>query len=412
MPIDDCEKEPHENGCQNNDSANGYRSFASLSIKSVSRALASDWLHRLELVVHEKTVDIFPTDQYLDHIPAMIEQVGIILESEDTELTMVNSIISHKALELGRLRHKQKATVSQLLREYDLLAQVLADYQIRSLDEFQGNAPMREVLEVSNAINSVIRLIQQYTMDAFIERYMATIEQQTDKLASFNRFVSHEIRTPLNSALIGIDLMNESDELGEPQRSDLADVRQCLLETVSIIESVESLVAIDQTEAADSPSRQHLPLTPLVTDLCRQLSDTARSRNVKIHIPEDLGDTFLETSRLKLFLSNLLSNAIKYSDPQKDLRQVWITRNDRSDGSLELTVSDNGLGIPEEQLAKVSGMRVRAHAHLDDANEVSGEGLGLYLVAEAMRELGGTVTLESELGKGTSVKLVIPAKPH
>ncbi|ASJ71443.1 sensor histidine kinase [Granulosicoccus antarcticus] len=425
MHTDDRSDDTHPNACTHTEdthklnrtssmqaSATTYRLFVSQNIKSVSRALASDWLNRLEVVVNEKTVDIFPTDQYLDHIPAMIEQLGIILESENSELSMVNSVISHKALELGRLRHTQKATISQLLREYDLLACVLADYQLRSIDEFEGNAPLREVLQVSDIINSIIRLIQQYTMDAFTESYMATIEKQTDKLASFNRFVSHEIRTPLNGALLGVELLNESDELTEQQRTDLEHIRQSLLEAASVIDNVERLVAIDQSDPVDSPLRQNLPLTPLITDLCRQLSGALQTRDVSIHVPDDLGEIYLETSRLKLFLSNLLSNAIKYSDPQKQSRDVWITRKDHADGSLELNVRDNGLGIPEEQLSQVLGMRVRAHAHLDDTHSVSGEGLGLYLVAEAMRELGGTVTLESELGKGTSVKLVIPDMLH
>ncbi len=113
-----------------------------------------------------------------------------------------------------------------------------------------------------------------------------------------------------------------------------------------------------------------------------------------------------------MLLSNLLSNAVKYSDPDKQQREVWITRRDHPDGSMELTVKDNGLGIPADQLQKVLELRVRAHAQLDNEHDVSGEGLGLYLVDEAMRELGGTVVLQSEPGKGTSVQLVFPAETH
>ena len=389
-----------------------YRKFVSKSIQSNSQALAADWLKRLDLVVNEKVEDIFPTEQYLDHIPSMIEQLGIILDSGDNELTMVNSIISQKSLELGLLRHEQKASISQLLREYDLLARLLAEYQLRWIDEFPGEAPAIEILEVNDIISSVIRLILQYTVDAFAQKYMATIEEQTDKLVSFNRFVGHEIRSPLNSALLGIDLLLESDGFTSQQSSDIDNVRRSLLEAASVVDSVEKLVSQDEPVPLDSPVRQALPLAPFLSDLCRQLADTLETRDVTVHIPEQLGEIQVETGRLKLLLSNLISNAIKYSDPDKQQREVWVTRRDRPDGSMELTVKDNGLGIPADQLQDVLGLHVRAHAQLDNKHAVSGEGLGLYLVDEAMRELGGSVELQSEPGKGTSVQLVFPAETY
>ncbi len=407
---------PHPDGGPNSSQTRSaltdYRQFVSQSIKANSRVLAANWLQQLEIVVNEESVDIFPTEQYLDHIPSMIEQVGVILDSGDTELTMVNSIISQKAMELGRLRHEQKASLSQLLREYDLLARLLGEHQLHWIDEFPGDAPACEILEIHDIISSVIRLILQYTVDAFAERYMMTIEEQTEKLVSFNRFVGHEIRSPLNSALLGIDLLLESGGFTREQTTDIDNVRCSLLEAASVVDSVEKLVTQDKPVSLDSPVRQALPLAPFLADLRRQLSDTLETRGVTVHVPEHLGEVYLETGRLKLLLSNLLSNAVKYSDPDKRQRDIWVTRQDHPDGSMELTVSDNGLGIPADQLQKVVGLRVRAHAQLDHENSVSGEGLGLYLVDEAMRELGGTVKLQSELGKGTSVKLVFPAETH
>ena len=389
-----------------------YRHFVSQSIQTSSRALAADWLKRLDLVVDENMEDIFPTEQYLDHIPSMIEQLGVILSKGDTELAMVNSIICHKALELGRLRHEQKATISQLLREYDLLARLLAEYQLCWINQFSGAASAGEILEVSDIVSSVIRLILQYTVDAFAERYMNTIKEQTDKLVTFNRFVGHEIRSPLNGALLGIDMLLESEGFTSQQTSDIDNVRRSLLEAASVVDSVEKLVSQSAPVTLDSPVRQALPLAPFLSDLCRQIADTLKTRGVTVHVSEHLGEVYLETGRLKLLLSNILSNAVKYSDPDKQQRQVWVTRHDHPDGSLELTVRDNGLGIPPDQLKKVMGLSVRAHAQLDDKHAVSGEGLGLYLVDEAMRELGGTVVLQSEPGEGTCVRLVFPAETH
>ena len=244
-----------------------YRQFVSQRIKASSRVLAASWLQQLKIVVNEESVDIFPTEQYLDHIPSMIEQVGVILDSGNTELTMVNSIISQKAMELGRLRHEQKATISQLLREYDLLARLLGDYQLRWIDEFPGDRPACQILEVNDTISSVIRLILQYTVDAFAERYMTTIEEQTEKLISFNRFVGHEIRSPLNSALLGVDLLLESGTFTQEQTLDIDSVRHSLLEAASVVDSVEKLVSQNKPVSLDSPVRQALPLGPFLSDI-------------------------------------------------------------------------------------------------------------------------------------------------
>ncbi len=387
-----------------------YRQFVARRIEEGSHNLARNWLQRLESIVNEETRDVFPSDAYLDHIPSMIEQVGVILDSGDSELTMVSSIISHKALQLGHLRHEQKASISQLLREYDVLARLLGEFQIRWAEQYTGDVSVSEALEVSEVINAVIRLILQYTMDAFAERYMSTIEDQTQKLMSFNRFIGHEIRSPLNSALLGVELLNESGDLTELQTVDIDHIRQSLREAAGVVDNVECLMAIDKPTLRDDLVTQILPLGPLLSDLVQQLSETLAIKDVVVHLAADLGEVQLEAGRLKLLLSNLLSNAVKYSDPEKRARGVWVTRQDHADGSMELIVTDNGLGIPKNRLEDVLGLQVRAHATLDEAHSVSGNGLGLYLVDEAIRELGGSVEVKSELGEGTSVHLVFPTQ--
>ena len=386
-----------------------YRRYIASRFRSESPAIAAAWLKRLELVVHEAARDVFPTGDYLDHIPLMIEQLGVILEGGDGELVMDNSVICAKSLELGRLRYEQKATISQLLREYDVLARLLSSYQRRWTREFTYEIDVDEVLAVSEIKNLVIRMVLQYTVEAFAELYMATIHDQTDKLLSFNRFLGHELRSSLNSALLGVDLIIESSDTSDVQGQELQAVRGSLNDTAAVIDHVERLVSIEKSRLSDGFSTQKIALKPLVLDIARQLSDAMTARGVELHVSDDLGEARMETGSIKLLLNNLLSNAIKYCDPEKPQRMIWVTRTDSSDGVMELVVRDNGLGIPDDRLQEVFRMHVRAHADLDEIHSISGDGLGLYLVDEAMRELGGSVVLESSVGEETSVRLIFPA---
>lgn len=388
--------------------ASAFRRFISDCIRNDSRAVAADWLQSLDGVVDEELRDIFPSEQYLDHIPLMIDQLAVILDHGDGEPAMANSIISHKALDLGRLRHEQQATISQLLREYDLLANVLEEYMRGWTAKYSGDVGISEVLDVMGVINAIIRLIMNYTVDSFAERYMATIEEQTDKLESFNRLLSHEIRSSLNSALLGIELIGESEGSDELRLDELKRVKHALGQAVNVIDGVDRLVAVKKPTVADNPIVQRLPLKPFLEDLHQQLADIFESKAVTLVVCGELGEACVETGRMKLLLSNLLSNAVKYSDPEKPERKVWVARHNHTDGSMELIVRDNGLGIPVDKLPDVLNMRFRAHSELDQQNGVSGEGLGLFLVDEVIRNMGGSVTLHSVEGEGTSVHLVFP----
>jgi len=82
-----------------------YREFVASRIAQHSDMLARRWLESLKSIVMEDTRDIFPTEQYLDHIPSMIVEIGKIISEQDIDLAQINSLITRKALELGSLHH-------------------------------------------------------------------------------------------------------------------------------------------------------------------------------------------------------------------------------------------------------------------------------------------------------------------
>ena len=147
-------------------------------------------------------------------------------------------------------------------------------------------------------------------------------------------------------------------------------------------------------------------------DVKAQLSGSIRDRDITVEIAEQLGDVVADTAKLRLVFTNLLTNAIKYSDPNKASRVVRVmTHPDSSDSHCHLVIEDNGLGISPDLQNEVFNIRVRAHENTAEAADVSGHGIGLYLVKETMDELGGTISLSSSEREWTKVELTFPRQP-
>lgn len=385
-----------------------YREFVACEIIKNSENLAQQWLESLKSIVLEDTKDIFPTEQYLDHIPSMIVEIGKIVKEQDTDLALINSLITRKALELGSLRHEQNATVNQLLREYDLLAQHLETHVTEVTAGYQGSLHPSDMMHTCNSIHAVVRRVLQDTVDSFVSKYVSTIEDQTEKLLHFNHFIGHEIRTPLQSAMLNIDLILDDNNYGADDIEALEDVKSAVEQVVTIMNNVESLVDPAALTVVDTPVRQTIGIAELATDISDQLQQSMADQNVEMLMDDDLGILTTDTGKLRLILSNLLSNAIKYSDPNRPDSYVRLSRKDIGDQRVRLIIEDNGIGISSELLSKVTELKVRAYEDRKHQPSVEGHGIGLFLVDEAVKFLEGEMTLESTAGIGTTIRIDLP----
>jgi two-component system cell cycle sensor histidine kinase PleC len=147
----------------------------------------------------------------------------------------------------------------------------------------------------------------------------------------------------------------------------------------------------------------------VLTDLCDDVKAIIRSRAVEKSIavenrlPRDLPRLIADQRAMKQVLLNLLVNAIKFTPKGGEIvLSGELLRN----GDLELTVSDNGIGIPQDQLRYV--MQPFNQIATAYSRDHGGAGLGLPLVASLINLHGGTVDLDSVVGKGTDVRLRLP----
>ena len=129
---------------------------------------------------------------------------------------------------------------------------------------------------------------------------------------------------------------------------------------------------------------------------------------VAFEVDEPLPQLNADEGRVELVLANLLSNAVKYRDTAKSRSNRARSTGTTSASHALVQVEDNGLGIPEGKLQVVFDHFTRVHAHLDDEMGTSGLGLGLAIVRESMEAMGGSVTVESVEGQGTTFTLAWP----
>ena len=241
------------------------------------------------------------------------------------------------------------------------------------------------------------------------------LEQANAKLVDASRLksqflanVSHELRTPLN-AVIGfsrIVLKKTASMIPEPQAKNLQTIHDS---GKHLLDMVNDLLDIERIEAGMlRVSFATVNLASILTDVVTALAPAAAEKGLTLEcVPGPVPlNVRTDAGRLRQVLDNLTSNAIKYSDAGTIRVRVELRPADAPD-ELRLVVEDEGLGIPEEQLAKifdafhqVDGSSTRAQG---------GVGLGLHLVRRLVSLLEGAIRVDSTLGKGSTFRVVFPA---
>ena len=376
-------------------------------------ALSARWLERLRALLPVAATEIFPSENLLDHIPSLIQEIAAYVQAPGEQAVAANTAVIAKAKELGELRHAQRASIHQLLAEYRLLGAILSSFVMEEFDRLEVSPVARDVIEVNRRLSDALWMLLQTTVDTFISEYTTTIANHTSRLEGFNRMVSHELRQPLATLLYAIPLLKDAVVRADRDKQQhLFDVLErngrALMDMMGKLELVSRL----QISPTESPDVQLVDVAAIGHEVGRQLREMAEARGVAITIADGLPSITIEVARLELILMNLVSNAIKYSDPAKSIRSVAIECHQPSEPAfVAIAVRDNGIGIPQESLAGVFSRFVRAHSDRDGELGVSGSGLGLAIVGECVEAIGGRIGIDSREGEGTTVVVTVPRDP-
>lgn len=209
---------------------------------------------------------------------------------------------------------------------------------------------------------------------------------------------SHEFRTPLSVILSSADLLEADDGRIAPERRGEI-ISQIQESTKQLADMAEEILLLSRL---DSPSAKHNPVPLELRSFCESLARDASSaarHSIGIDVAVE-GEAVLDPALLRPSLANLLANAIKYSEPGDTVKLSTVQRQ----GEIVFTVSDQGIGIPADDLARVGDPFHRA----SNVGHIPGTGLGLAIVIRSVNLMGGRLDLQSEEGCGTTAKLIIP----
>jgi len=216
------------------------------------------------------------------------------------------------------------------------------------------------------------------------------------ELDNFVYKVSHDLRAPLSSVL---GLVNVAKLEGNTD--SLEDYIKIIGQKVSQLDGFISDVLSHSKNLKLDVKIELIDLHKLVSQTFTSLDYMKGVDQIKKNIRIEGVSFFSDPWRLGEIFRNLISNAIKYRDLEKDTQSISINIHTTPQQS-SILFSDNGIGIDDTNIKKVFDMFYRASAQSD------GSGLGLYIVKNAMEKLGGSIQVNSNLGKGTSFELKIP----
>jgi signal transduction histidine kinase len=386
-----------------------YCEYVGKALQEQQRELSLRWLERLVALLPVEANAVFTSNELLDHIPGLIEEIGKYVAAPEIADIAANTVVTEHARQLGQLRHRQHASVHQVLREYDLLGEVLEQCLDERTSARSAAPAASECLEACRRVGRAVRVLMQTTVVTFLSEYTDTITAQAGRIEQFNRAVSHELRNVLGTMQFsGALLASGSSSDATNHDRIVATLRRNTERALQIVHTLERLPR-SGILTPDTPTEQIVDLSELVGEVFRQLHDMSEVRGVTLRRGDALPRFFVDTGRLELVLVNLVANSIKYSDPHKTERFVEVTAV-ATDDTHEIRVHDNGIGIPAAAIPKVFERFHRAHQELDSAFGIDGTGLGLSIVDECVRSLGADIRVESEERVGTMFVLTLPRK--
>ena len=226
------------------------------------------------------------------------------------------------------------------------------------------------------------------------------LKKVNEELDNFVYRVSHDLRAP-NSSILGlVDIILTLEEEPAKVKELLVLIQESLKKQDHFIKDILNYSKNSRLELKVEP----IDFEEIIESVFSQLLYTYKGEPIRRQIKVEQQTPFAtDKIRLNIILSNLISNALKYRKPEAG--EVKVTVHTSREEAF-ITIEDKGIGIEKKYQARVFEMFYRA------TDQKPGSGLGLYIVKEVVQKVGGEISLESEAGKGTRVRVMLPNLFH
>ncbi len=224
------------------------------------------------------------------------------------------------------------------------------------------------------------------------------LKAQNEELENYVYLASHDLKSPLKSIMLLSKMLTDSKDM-------TSDVKEEALKLIGdSAERMEALVSgiLDVSRVGNEQDTTIVSCEKLIMDTIQDLRSLMMEQKAVIYLAGAFPVLYAKEMELRSVFQNLITNSIKYQ-PQNRIPTMIIKCASKQD-LWEFTISDNGMGIPENKLHEVFGMFKRLHNY----QSIPGSGIGLAHCRKIIESHGGSITVESKLDKGSTFIFTIP----
>lgn len=330
-----------------------------------------------------------------DHLPHFLEELATALRAGSDE-TIAEALLEASPPAHGLQRVKDTFDIEEVVAEYNILRGCIHDLADRNGLSMQGRPfhVLNRVLD--RAIGSAVR--------SFATQKALEVQHRREEYLAF---VAHDLRTPLSAISLTarvLELLLTRDGFATPETTQKF---KTLNRNVRHLQDLIGKVLLEntnlETEVGVKLERRRFDLWPLVEALIHDLHPVAGTGSTRLinAIPEDFV-VYADASLLRRVFQNLIANAISYTPRGEVVIGASVTGEG---GTVECSVRDNGEGIPEDRRSIVFDK------HETDPEKEGGLGLGLAIIKTFVEAHDGVVSVESELGVGSTFRFTLPGQP-
>jgi signal transduction histidine kinase len=375
-----------------------FEQFAANQLSNSCAQVTDDWAERVAQTSSDagKRAHVL---QRAGTMPDVLRRVAEFLGDEDTELLRNDEGVRQALSTFVRMRRECGCGPALLLREMDVLAEVLDGACLQWLREYPHGPPTPDsVVRVAGRLNRAPIILGEIGVEEYWQEEQSEERDVATQVRDFADRLTHELKTPLNAAGMTAQLLEYTD--GALRSSESKRLISLIRRNLDRADSLLQDVRVTSLGLRDDRRAVIRPFGQVLGEVLAEVHDEAVSEGVRLDVEEPVASARVDAARVKLILTNLLRNAIRYADPARPTRWVRIRciRN-AAEGRWWVHVSDNGLGIPDEHHEHVFRRSFRAHPE-----HRPGTGLGLLIVQQEVQALGGSIDFSSEAGEGTTFR--------
>jgi signal transduction histidine kinase/CheY-like chemotaxis protein/HAMP domain-containing protein len=254
------------------------------------------------------------------------------------------------------------------------------------------------------AVYSDITELRRQNLELEEARELSEVANRTK--SQFLANMSHELRTPLN-AIIGYSEILQEDAVDSDQEQLVPDLKKIEGAGRHLLGLINDILDLSKVEAGKMDVFiEEIDISSLLDEVKSIIAPlVAKNGNkLELRLADHIGSMRTDRTKVKQCLLNILSNASKFTQDGKLTVGVERLRTDRS--IVQMTISDTGIGMTEEQLGRL--FQAFSQADASTTKKFGGTGLGLAITRHFCRLLGGDVTVASQVGEGSTFTIVLP----